>query len=111
MIPPIANDPTYKPLFRFWNQLSEQEQEELIKQIEQIDYPLLKKQQQLLFEKVAPQYKFEPFSDYVYSGNPQDCLEGFKRIQAGELGCLVLAGGQGTRLRYEPPKGTYPVSL
>ncbi|MBS0649295.1 MAG: UTP--glucose-1-phosphate uridylyltransferase [Verrucomicrobia bacterium] len=32
-------------------------------------------------------------------------------IQKGKAGCIVLAGGLGTRLGHKGPKGTFPVSL
>lgn len=34
-----------------------------------------------------------------------------RMIQQGKAGCIVLAGGLGTRLGHKGPKGTFPVSL
>ena len=31
-------------------------------------------------------------------------------LSEGALGCLILAGGEGTRLEWDGPKGTYPIS-
>ena len=37
-------------------------------------------------------------------------LEGAKAIGAGRVAAFCVAGGQGTRLGYDGPKGTYPVT-
>lgn len=52
-----------------------------------------------------------PFNDFDDSGNSENRFFGQKLIENGELGCLVLAGGQGTRLKATGPKGCYPISL
>lgn len=36
---------------------------------------------------------------------------GEESIAAGSVGCLVVAGGQGTRLGWQGPKGTFPLGL
>ena len=48
--------------------------------------------------------------DVNYSGNSQDRLQGEALIHQGKVGCLILAGGQGTRLGYDGPKGAIPVT-
>lgn len=48
----------------------------------------------------------EPFSS-IEEGNSH---LGWKAMKRGEVGAIVLAGGQGTRLGHPGPKGTFPIS-
>ncbi|NGX59964.1 MAG: putative uridylyltransferase [Chlamydiae bacterium] len=45
------------------------------------------------------------------AGNPDDIALGRALIAAGKVGCVVLAGGDGSRLGWDGPKGTFPLSL
>lgn len=44
-------------------------------------------------------------------GNPQDISLGKLLLKQGRVGCIVLAGGDGSRLGWPGPKGTFPISL
>src|SRR5947209_2330417 len=101
---------SFKPLFRYWNQLSPLQQEHLMCQMQSIDLALLKRQQELLKPTLLTSQTFEAFTNFFYSGNASDQKEGAKAARDGQVGCLVLAGGQGSRLRFEGPKGLYPIS-
>lgn len=48
---------------------------------------------------------------YHKSGNSDDIALGQSLIAAGKVGCIVLAGGDGSRLGWNGPKGTFPLSL
>lgn len=99
---------THEPqLFHFWDQLTVQQQRLLIAQLEQIDLATLQQQKKAFSH---PSIAIEPFEEFAFSGNQENISRGKERIQRGEVGCLVLAGGQGTRLGHEGPKGTYPIS-
>jgi len=52
----------------------------------------------------------EPLTHAFEPNDPTDCERGRQLLAAGQVGCLVLAGGQGTRLNWPGPKGTYPLT-
>src|SRR5437868_7064756 len=87
------------------------QKENLLKQIESIDIPTLVSQQKTLKEKSTPSsLPLEAFNDYAHAGNPDDFELGKKLIAEGKVGCLLIAGGQGTRLRFDGPKGLFPIT-
>lgn len=53
---------------------------------------------------------FTPLKQYTYSGNPNAIGCGKQLLKEGKVGCIVLAGGDGTRLGHNQPKGTFPIS-
>lgn len=52
---------------------------------------------------------FIPKQASVFSGSEERMQLGRELVQAGKVGCLLLAGGQGTRLRFDGPKGLFPI--
>ncbi|MBS0622239.1 MAG: UTP--glucose-1-phosphate uridylyltransferase [Verrucomicrobia bacterium] len=51
----------------------------------------------------------KPCTHYHLAGSEEDQREGKKLLEEGALACLILAGGQATRLGFEGPKGCYPL--
>src|SRR3972149_8197563 len=51
-----------------------------------------------------------PPEHFVRVGNPRYTRQGRALLREGKLGCLILAGGLGSRLGHEGPKGTYPIT-
>lgn len=51
-----------------------------------------------------------PLTNYQKAGNSEILLKGRSAFRKGQLGCLILAGGEGTRLGFDGPKGTYPLT-
>ncbi len=102
-----------KHLFDDWQALTAEQQENLLTSLSAIDLPTLAAQQEYL-KDVRPQEKsdksFAPFNEYVSSGSPSLQLLGRELVANGKVGCLLVAGGQGSRLGYALPKGTYPIS-
>ncbi len=99
-------------LFLFWDKLSEKEKIHFLQQLESINLPLLQKQKELVFESASSHKRnVEPLSDFAFSGNLTFKKKGQKLIEEGLVGCILLAGGQGTRLGHPGPKGTYPISV
>ena len=103
-------------LLNFYEELSEEEKENLLKQIDNIDFELVSK---LYNERNIVQNTdniIEPISyvDKLKLSNKE--LEeytsiGEAAIRAGELAFATLAGGQGTRLGHNGPKGTFKLGI
>ena len=99
-------------LLTFYDQLPEERQRHLLQQIAAIDIPLFQQQQmQVKRPKDLVYSALEPFRDFTRKGNLEDEQRGRELLTQGQVGCLVIAGGQGTRLRFEGPKGMYPISV
>ena len=108
-------------LLKYYNQLSDGQKAELLAQIEQLDFDnipnwvadYVKNEHPLTIPtqfSPAPSYAPEP------AGNEQNELYekaknlGTQLISAGKVAGFVVAGGQGTRLGFDGPKGNYPTS-
>ena len=53
----------------------------------------------------------KPLSSYAKSGNKDAYIHGKKLLSQGKVGCLILSGGQGTRLSSSKPKALTPITL
>lgn len=103
-------------LLNFYDTLDKKKQEELIKQINNIDFELINS----LYNKTKNANKeddanIEPidFIDkYKLNGEYKHYEEiGKKAIKEGKLAAVTMAGGQGTRLGHKGPKGTFDIGL
>ncbi len=72
-----------------------------------IDAEMLKQQRALLLNRqnTTPPFSFSPLSHFESSGNREDQTKGLQLIKSGKTGCILLAGGQGTRLGFPGQKG------
>ncbi len=52
----------------------------------------------------------KPLPFYYKAGNHEMEEIGLALLKQGKLGCLILAGGEGTRLGWDGPKGAFPVT-
>jgi len=99
-------------LRRCFEELTLEEREKVTAQLSQIDSTVLLQQEMLLQQhQVRSSSSYKPFVDFSMSGNAEDLKLGKELVANGTVGCLMIAGGQGTRLHFDGPKGMYPVSL
>lgn len=90
--------------------LSENEQKLFWHTLQRYDLSLLNAQRDLFLQKKNAPLFLAPLSSYSLAGSKEDFHVGEKLIAQGKMGCLILAGGHGTRLGAAGPKGTVAVS-
>lgn len=100
-------------LLRFWGELSDESREKLLSQIENIDWSIFDR----LREKDALEKrgKFEPLGALEVEDIEKDkekySKAGIDALSKGKVGAVLLAGGQGTRLGLDKPKGTFNIGV
>ncbi|KIK30192.1 hypothetical protein PISMIDRAFT_26680 [Pisolithus microcarpus 441] len=112
-------------LFAFFPKLSDDERSAFIRQLESIDVDRVNKiyKKAVEAEKVVtdPKYVADPIEPLPVDAcesvvnNPSNESKwrdaGLEAIARGEVGVLLMAGGQGTRLGSSAPKGCYDIGL
>ncbi len=105
-------------LLAFWDELNQDQREVLAAEIRGIDFALIERlykagsatedARQLAEHAEAP-----PAFRLNTSGNrftPEEARQrGTEAIAADEVGVILVAGGQGTRLGFDQPKGMFPI--
>ena len=104
-------------LVAFWDELDDAQRAALAAQIECIDFDLIGRlrqggQAQEAWAELATRAE-SPAAIRLADRTP-DRVEkarqrGLESLRAGELGVILVAGGQGTRLGFDHPKGTFPI--
>ena len=95
-----------------WDRLSAAEQNELVAQLARINFPTVR----ALYEVRDAPASALPARESIRpvpvrsSAAPKEVrAAGEEALRRGEVAVLVVAGGQGSRLGFEKPKGMYPI--
>lgn len=108
-------------VFAFYDQLAPDEQRRLLDEAAEIDLAEIDRLTRTLLTKVATNaIDLEGLTPAPYLKRPEhggDAAEwakakaaGEAALRAGRVAAFTVAGGQGTRLGYDGPKGTFPVT-
>lgn len=100
-------------VLKYFEELSECEKEALLSQIEATDFAVIEacKREHLAVEKgeISPLAAME--LSEIEAKKDAFNEKGIKAIQEGKIGAVLLAGGMGTRLGSDDPKGMYNIGL
>lgn len=110
-------------VLRFWSELSPSSRTNLLESLSALDLAGLDRivQTQVKVKAELPIPKnISPVTPYPHAGSPaaarhadqyaKALARGNELLAAGKVGAFLVAGGQGTRLGYDGPKGEYPVT-
>jgi UDP-N-acetylglucosamine/UDP-N-acetylgalactosamine diphosphorylase len=107
-------------LLRFWDEIAAESRERLARQIASIDFELLT----ALYNQTAQPIDWAALSrraeappairlaDHAGGGRftaAEARERGVAAVRAGKIGVILVAGGQGSRLGFEHPKGMFPI--
>ena len=108
-------------LLKFFDDIPEEKQRTYLRELEALDLELL---QELIASYVlqkpvidlpaglepAPYFPLQPRSVAEADYYLQADRAGAEALSAGKVAALTVAGGQGSRLGFDGPKGTYPIA-
>ena len=100
-------------LIQFYSELTEKQKSDLLNQILKIDFEeILNLYEESKLEVLNSTENIEPLdysikADFTKSEKKQLTSLGIKAIKSGKVGVITLAGGQGSRLGFSGPKGTF----
>lgn len=114
---PAVREAGQEHLFLFWDKLSQQSRLQLLQQINEIDFKLIDRLYRniVLAKHVLHEVVLEPapiITLEYQKQHPRECeamrMLGEELLRRGQVGAILVAGGQGSRLGFDRPKGVYP---
>lgn len=100
-------------VFEYWDELSYSEKAVLLKELSEVDFDLLKKLYTLNEEVVPSLFEPAPFIRKPRDEKEKQAFsdaekKGIEHLKSGKVAAFIVAGGQGSRLGFEGPKGKFP---
>ena len=106
------------PTLRYWSELDEQERRELVEQLGQVDFELLRRLsaktdagtdwKEVAAAATSPSaIRLDDLKDEAL--RTRATALGEAALRAGQVAVVIVAGGQGTRLGFSQPKGMLPI--
>lgn len=103
-------------VLRYYDELSTLHRNDLLAQLERVDYDLLARLAEKFDERAAPAADFAPPEVFPLRRDAGEERRAAEAVQAGDalfaagkVGYLLVAGGQASRLGYSGPKGAFSV--
>ncbi|NLX05978.1 MAG: UDPGP type 1 family protein [Phycisphaerae bacterium] len=108
-------------VLRFWSQLNDSQKDQLLRQLEDLDFQQIDRlardcvRQATPFElpktiEPAPQFPVQPDSPQTAELYRKAWQAGEQALSEGKVCAFTVAGGMGTRLGFDGPKGCYAIA-
>ncbi len=104
-------------VLRYWHELNESQRQGLARQLQNIDFELINSlwskfsqgsRAQTDLSDIAPPASIR-LSDQTIPSYDDAYATGEQLLRDGRVGVIIVAGGQGSRLGFNHPKGLYPI--
>src|SRR5574344_1640331 len=110
------NDYGQSHLLKFYDEINNDERNKFEEQINQLDFTLLdlvKDRAGMNEKKVKPHYEpLEALRKEEIANNKENYYKiGIEALKQCRVGAVLLAGGQGTRLGFDKPKGMFNIGV
>lgn len=113
----LAAEFAQEQVFAFWDRLDAEGRERLLSDLAQVDFPLMDRLIQTWVTGAPAAETFKEIKPVpcipIVNPEREDAREalalGEAALRAGRVGLFLVAGGQGTRLGFDGPKGSYPI--
>ena len=97
-------------LLKFYDELSDTERKSLLAQIEETDFSVIHTDMHVAKRGVITPISVTELSE-ISARYSEFSSAGLEEIRAGHVGAVLLAGGMGTRLGSDSPKGMFNIGL
>ncbi len=113
----VAQEHGQGHIFQYWDILTNGARDALLDQVAQIDFPVMRRLIAQWVLATPPEEHFTaiepvpmiPHGNVAHPEHAEAWAAGEAALRRGEVGLFLVAGGQGTRLGFDGPKGAFPI--